>query len=140
MEIINTMSVFETKYLYTQYGLIISQTLLLLITIFFYRQLVYNDNQREKRAIENTIKHWCKCVFKSVDSPGALQRAGSKCRNRFPNHINLILIAYDELSVEHPSRDTPALYKFLESMEGIEKGKWPSSADVFAGHLDIYNL
>ncbi len=125
------MSSFETQYLVTQYGLLAA-------TVFFYYQLVRNDNRRDKRLVEAEIKHWCKCVFRQVDSPGALQRAGEKTRKRFPDKNNLILIAYEELFVEEPSRERPVLYRFLEAMEGVEPGKWPSSGKAMAGKLDIY--
>ncbi|MBI2519312.1 MAG: hypothetical protein HYV97_02795 [Bdellovibrio sp.] len=125
------MTFFEKQYLVTQYGLLVA-------TIFFYWQLVRNDNRRDRRAIDAEIKHWCKCVFRSVDSPGALQRAGQTVRSRFPNSINLILIAYEELQVEAPLQHRPVLYKFLQAMEGIESGKWPSAVEAMSGKLDIY--
>jgi len=133
------MTDFETKYLFTQYSLLIVQVVLVGVTVFFYRKLVLNDNQRERRAIEAEIKHWCKCVFRGVDSPGALQRAGETTRKRFPQNVNLILRAYEEFSVEEPSPDRPVLYKFLEAMEGVESGKWPLWGDAMRGKLDIYN-
>lgn len=133
------MTNFEIQYLFTQYGVLVLQVVLIFSTVYFYRKLVANDNQREKRAVENEIKHWCKCVFRSVDSPGALQRAGLKVRERFPKHIKLILISYDELSVEEPSNQRPVMYKFLEAMNQIEAEQWPSSGDAMADKLDLYS-
>ena len=126
------MSNFEIQYLATQYGLLAA-------TIFFYRKLIKNDNQREQRTVETEVKKWCKCVLRSGSgSPGELQRAGQKARERFPEDINLILQSYDELLVEEPNLKLPALYKFLENMEGIEKGKWPESSKAFTGKLKLY--
>lgn len=133
------MSSFEVQYLFTQYGVLVLQVVLIFVTIYFYRKLVANDNQREKRAVENIIKHWCKCVFRTVDSPGTLQLAGQKVRARFPGQMKLILAAYDELSVEEPSRYRPVMYKFLEAMSLVEADMWPSSGDALTNNLDIYS-
>ncbi len=130
------MSSFEIQYLFTQYGLLLSGVCLLIATVYFYRQLVKNDNERNRRALETDIKRWCKTVLMTgKDSPGALQRAGSNARERYPQRINLILEAYEDLLTERPELGLPALYKFLESMDGNEPGKWPSWGDAMSGKL-----
>lgn len=126
------MTNFEINSLITQYGLLAA-------TLFFYGKLVLNDKKRDKRTVDADIKKWCKCVFVyGANSPGALQRAGEKVRERYPNRINLILTAYDELLVEDQQLGLPQLYKFLELMEGVESGKWPSSGSAMAGKLKFY--
>lgn len=132
------MSEFENTYLNTQYGQLVIQFGLLAATFFFYRKLVGNDTRREERAVEHAIKHWCKSVFKQVDSPGALQRAGAKVRERFPERMDLILAAYDELSAEDPSRDRPILDKFLDSMNDIERDKWPGTKEAKEKIISTY--
>lgn len=126
------MSNFETQYLVTQYGLLAT-------TLFFYWKLVANDNAREKRSTNAAMRHWCKCVLRSgAGSPGELQRAGQTVRERFPDRINLILTAYEELRVEEPQLKLPVMYKFLESMDGIESGKWPSAGLAMSGKLKFW--
>ncbi len=126
------MTNFETQYLVTQYGLLAA-------TLIFYGKLVVNDSNREKRAIEGEIKSWCKCVIRSgASSPGELQRAGQKVRERYPDRMNLILIAYDELFVEEISLKLPALYKFLELMDGVERNKWPAAGLAMSGKLKYF--
>lgn len=126
------MTSFETQYLVTQYGLLAT-------TVFFYWKLVTNDNAREKRSSNAAIRNWCKCVFRAGSgSPGALQRSGQTVRERFPDRLNLILTAYEELRVEDPNLKLPVLYKFLESMDGIERDKWPSSGLAMSGKLQFW--
>lgn len=126
------MTNFEMQYLFTQYGILV-------VTIFFYFMLVRNDNQREKRAIELEIKQWCKHIFRATGGTGGLlQTAGERVRTRYPSRIKLILVAYDELLVEEPNLGLPSLSKFLELMEMVERGHWPSSGAMMSGKFKIF--
>jgi hypothetical protein len=102
--------------------------------LFFYTELVKNNNAREKRITESEIKQLCKHIIRrGAGSPGQLQRAGQTSREKFPDQISLILIAYDELSFEEPALGLDPLQKFLQLMENIESGKWPSSSEALSG-------
>ncbi|MCO5113283.1 MAG: hypothetical protein M9899_03815 [Bdellovibrionaceae bacterium] len=120
------MTCFEKNYLVSQYLLFITQVLLVLVTTYFYLKLVKNDNDRMTNENNKEIKLRCKNLLKQVDSPGALQRAGARMRELFPDKINLILQAYEEfIETEDKTRSHGTLLDFVETMNQYEPNEWP---------------
>ena len=83
--------------LVASYGQMALQGGALWATIYFYKQLVENDNRREQRAAadqrrrdNDVIKKWTKDIFRNAGNAGGQPQA-SDCAPNFPMQFRLFL-------------------------------------------------
>jgi hypothetical protein len=125
------MSTFEEKYLCLVVWGLVGQIVTIGVTIYYYRQLVRNDNRRSQEIEENRIVSWCIDYFRrNGNSHGELQKAGRFVRSRYPNNTRLIIIAIDTLITTGELNGAKTVAAFLNLVtDDKSEHKWPNSYD-----------
>ena len=112
---------------------------------FIYRQTEVMKRQSEIQSRQaelsleisnnNEIINWCKNAFRSAGNAGGmLQSVGTSLRDRFPNSVPLILMAYEQLRNQEPGLNMPTTVKFVELMNMLseeERKHWPTIAEYW---------
>jgi hypothetical protein len=86
-------------------------------TFYFALQLYLNDKHREKRVYQDKLFAKFKAALRPYAEigSGVLQSHGVKLAEDYPNDIQMILDAYEEIVAENPLKCEP-LYRFKMSL------------------------
>ena len=125
------MTMFEEKYLCLGVCGLVAQVVTIGVTIYYYRQLVRNDNRRSQEVEDNRITSWCIDYFRrNGNSQGELLKAGRFARSRYPNNTRLIIIAIDTLITTGELKGAKTVAAFLGLVkDDTSEHKWPNSYD-----------